>query len=154
LFTIIEQNPHVFIERFVAAIKHGYVVENTNRGWVVDGTLKEINLFKTKDEYYCTKILEYGETVISDYDAQAFLEKLQGAVWQKADVSVESLYWNLTGVKSIKISLTAPNNYSKEQLDDLSWDDLKEECKRYGITGRDRSVLINRYLKVISGEVT
>ena len=150
MITIIEQNPHVFIERFVAAIKHGYVVENSNKGWVVDGALKEINLFKTKDEYYCAKILEYGETVISDYDSQKFLEKLQGAVWQKAEVSVESLYWDMSGVKSIKVVLSPP--HTKEQLDGMDWEDLKIECKKFGISGRDRAVIINRYLKVVSGE--
>jgi hypothetical protein len=151
VFTIIEQNPHVFIEHFVAAIKHGYVVENSNRGWVVDGALKEINLFKSKDEYYCAKILEYGETVISDYDSQKFLEKLQGAIWQKADVAVESSYWDMSGVKSVKVVLKAP--HTKEQLDGMDWEMLKEVCRKQGITGRDRGVLINKYLKVVSGVV-
>ena len=150
MFTIIEQNPCIFVERFVAAIKHGYVVENSNRGWIVDGALKEINLFKSKDEYYCANILEYGETVISDYDAQAFLEKLQGALWQKADVSVESLYWDMSGVKSVKVVLSAP--HTKEQLDEMDWEDLKEVCRKQGVSGRDRAVIINRYLKVVSGE--
>jgi hypothetical protein len=140
----------VFIERFVAAVKHGYVVENSNKGWIVDGTLKEINLFKSKDEYSCAKILEYGETVISDYDSQKFLEKLQGAVIQKGEVAVESLYWDMSGVKSIKVVLSAP--HTKEQLDDMDWETLKEVCRKQGVSGRDRAVIINRYLKVVSGE--
>jgi hypothetical protein len=145
VFTIIEQNPCIFVERFVAAIKHGYVVENSNKGWVVDGALKEINLFKSKDEYGCAKILEYGETIISDYDAQVFLEKLQWAVIQKAVVDYESLHWGLTSLKSVKVILSPP--HSKEELDGMDWDTLKEVCRKQGITGRDRAVLINKYLK-------
>jgi len=150
VITIIEQNPHIFIERFVQAIKDGYVVQNTNSGYISDGALKEINLFKSKDEYYCAKILEYGETVISDYDAQAFLEKLQGAVIQKAVVDVSSLYWDLTSLKSVKVILSPP--HTKEELDNMDWEDLKVECKKFGISGRDRAVIINRYLKVVNGE--
>ena len=150
MITIIEQNPHIFIERFVQAIKDGYVVQNTNSGYISDGALKQINLFNSKDEYYCANILEYGETVISDYDAQAFLEKLQGAVWQKADVDVNSLYWDLTSLKSVKVVLSPPHN--KEQLDEMDWEMLKEVCRKQGVSGRDRSVIINKYLKVVNGE--
>jgi hypothetical protein len=150
LISIVESNPHIFIERFIDAIKDGYVVQNTNSGYVSDGALKEINLFKSKDEYYCTKSLEYGETVISDYDSQKFLEKLQGAVIQKADVDVNSLYWGLVGSKSVKVILSPP--HTKEELDNMDWEDLKEVCRKQGVSGRDRSVIINRYLKVVSGE--
>jgi len=150
VITIIEQNPHIFIERFVQAIKDGYVVQNTNSGYISDGALKQINLFKTKDEYYCAKILEYGETVISDYDSQKFLEKLQGAVIQKAVVDVSSLYWDLTSLKSVKVVLSPP--HTKEQLDGMDWEMLKEVCRKQGVSGRDRAVIINRYLKVVSGE--
>ena len=150
MITIIEQNPHIFIERFVQAIKDGYVVQNTNSGYISDGALKQINLFKTKDEYYCAKILEYGETVISDYDSQKFLEKLQGAVIQKAVVDVSSLYWDLTSLKSVKVVLSPP--HTKEQLDGMDWEMLKEVCRKQGVSGRDRAVIINRYLKVVSGE--
>ena len=38
--------------------------------------------------------------------------------------------------------------YSKEQLEEMDWDELKKVVKdTYGITGRDRNVLINQYLK-------
>jgi hypothetical protein len=145
VISIVESNPHIFIERFIDAIKDGYVVQNTNSGYISDGALKEINLFKSKDEYYCAKILEYGETVISDYDSQKFLEKLQGAVIQKGDVDVDSLYWDMSGVKSVKVILSPP--HTKEELDGMDWEVLKEACRKQGITGRDRAVLINRYLK-------
>lgn len=43
--------------------------------------------------------------------------------------------------------------YTKEQLDEMEWEDLKKLIKKStGKTGRDRSLLTNYYLKVMSGE--
>lgn len=37
-------------------------------------------------------------------------------------------------------------NYTKEQLEELSWDSFKKELRKVGITGRDRAVMTNKYL--------
>lgn len=38
--------------------------------------------------------------------------------------------------------------FTKEQLDDMDWDTLKATVKKkYGISGRDRTLLTNQYLK-------
>ena len=40
--------------------------------------------------------------------------------------------------------------FTKEELDEMDWELLKKVCKEaFGITGRDRNVLINRYLKML-----
>ena len=149
MLTIVESNPHIFIQRFVEAVSKQYYLENSNRGWIVDLSLKELNMYKQRDQPVYEN-MQYGEVIISDYDTQCFLEKLQGAVIQKGDVDVNSLYWDMAGVKSVKVILSAP--YTKEELDDMDWEDLKEVCKKQGVSGRDRSVIINKYLKVVSGE--
>lgn len=42
--------------------------------------------------------------------------------------------------------------YTQEQLDDMTWEDLKKTVKKaYGITGRDRTVLTREYLKAAFG---
>lgn len=39
-------------------------------------------------------------------------------------------------------------NFTKEQLDELEWSEFKAVVKKkYGITGRDRTLLTNQYLK-------
>jgi hypothetical protein len=44
-------------------------------------------------------------------------------------------------------------HFTKEQLDDMEWEDLKKLIKKAtGKTGRDRQLLTNYYLKVIVGE--
>lgn len=43
--------------------------------------------------------------------------------------------------------------FTKEQLDDMDWDTLKATVKKkYGISGRDRNLLVTQYLKA-SGQV-
>lgn len=43
--------------------------------------------------------------------------------------------------------------FTKEQLDDMEWSEFKAVVKKkYGITGRDRTLLTNQYLKA-SGQV-
>lgn len=43
--------------------------------------------------------------------------------------------------------------FTKEQLDDMDWSEFKAVVKKkYGITGRDRTLLTNQYLKA-SGQV-
>lgn len=36
--------------------------------------------------------------------------------------------------------------YTKEELDDMEWETLKEICRKVDITGRDRSKLVRDYL--------
>jgi hypothetical protein len=44
-------------------------------------------------------------------------------------------------------------HFTKEQLDEMEWEDLKKLIKKAtGKTGRDRTLLTNYYLKVIAGE--
>lgn len=44
-------------------------------------------------------------------------------------------------------------NYTKEQLEDMDWETLKATVKKkYGISGRDRNLLVTQYLKA-SGQV-
>lgn len=43
--------------------------------------------------------------------------------------------------------------FTKEQLDDMDWEELKRTVKKkYGISGRDRNLLVTQYLKA-SGQV-
>lgn len=44
-------------------------------------------------------------------------------------------------------------NYTKEQLDELEWSEFKAVVKKkHGISGRDRTLMTNQYLKA-SGQV-
>lgn len=144
--TIIHTNPHIFVSEFIEAVRDGYLVESSNRGFVSDSILKEIVLYKNPCKVFEEK--ELGEFVISDYSAQNFLYELCSWVGVGAKVDIESLFWDITGVKSIRGKLYLPADYSKEQLSELDWSDFKEAVKTIGITGRDRNLMLTKYLQM------
>ena len=142
---IIEANVHIFIENLIDAIKDGFRVDNTNYGWVSEANgLKEIMLSYDPDRVY--NAVELGEFVVSDYSTQTFLHKLCECVSQGGKVSLDSLYWDLTGIKSVKGTIFLIPKYNKAELANMEWEELKNVCKELGFTGRDRSVLTNKYL--------
>lgn len=152
--TILESNVNIFMERFIDAIKDGYEVQNTNYGWVSDGVLKEITLSEVPDKGEAaeqdseqeTPLLPYGLVEASSYDSQDFLNQVQSLLLGGATLDVNTLMWDMVGVKAINGSHHAHNKYTREQLNSLGWDELKDECKLVGVTGRDRGVLTSKYL--------
>lgn len=36
--------------------------------------------------------------------------------------------------------------YTKQMMQELSWDDFREACSLHGVKGRDREVMLNSYL--------
>jgi hypothetical protein len=142
---IIESNVHIFLENFVDAIKDGWRVNNTNHGWVSEANgLKEITLFYDPEREYDT--VELGEFVVSDYSTQTFLHKLCECISQGGNLNMDTLWWDLSGLKSIKGTIYKIPEYTKEQLNDLTWEDFKEAVKPVVGTGRDRNLLLGRYL--------
>lgn len=64
-------------------------------------------------------------------------------------LETEELMQDRPGVKFQIIE----EKYTRDQLDDMSWEQLKKVVKKaYGITGRDRAVLSREYLKAAFGE--
>lgn len=143
--TLLEANYFLFIEQFVDAVKDGFYVESSNYGWVMESNnLKEITLFK--DPERAIPEAELGEFVISEYETQTFLYKLSERIAQGGKVDLDSLYWDMTGIKSVKGTIFLIPKYNKAELANMEWEELKNVCKELGFTGRDRSVLTNKYL--------
>lgn len=46
------------------------------------------------------------------------------------------------------ISEEAAKRYSVDELTDMDWDAFRELCKVFGIKGRERSAMIEQYLKL------
>jgi hypothetical protein len=144
--TVLQTNPFTFIAEVVEAIGQGYLVESSNRGWVSDGVLKEINLYKNPDKVFEKK--EIGEFVIDEWDAQKFLSELCDFVVSGGKVDIESLRWDMTGKKYIEGKMFLIPQWSKEELAEQDWETFKSSVKTIGITGRDRSLMTNKYLQM------
>lgn len=142
--TVVEVNPYTFVEKVVEAIREGYFVEASNRGWITETSLKEIALYKDENKVFDKK--EIGEFSVSDYNSQNFLYELCAWVAQGAHVDIDSLFWDTQGIKSIKGKLFLPVEYTKEQLSEMSWSDFKDAVRSVAGTHRDRTLLTTRYL--------
>ena len=150
--TLLEANYFLFTEQLVDAIKDGFYVESSNYGWIMESNgLKEITLFKDHDRVFPEA--ELGEFVISEYETQTFLYKLCERIAQGGKIDLDSLYWDMTGIKSVKGTIFLIPKYNKAELAGMEWEELKNVCKELGFTGRDLSVLTNKYLVSTGQEI-
>ena len=142
---IIEANVHIFIENLIDAIKDGYRIDNTNYGWISEANgLKELTLSYDPERKYAEVAL--GEVTITNYNAQEFLDQICQVVAAGGVLDANSLNWDMTGIKSVKGTIFLIPKYNKAELANMEWEELKNVCKELGFTGRDRSVLTNKYL--------
>ena len=143
---IIEANVHIFIENLIDAIKDGFRVDNTNYGWISEANgLKELTLSYDPERKYAEVAL--GEVTITNYNAQEFLDQICQVVAAGGVLDVNSLNWDITGIKSIRGKVYKLPEYTKEELAELSWEDFKEAVRSVAGTGRDRTLLLTRYLQ-------
>ena len=142
---IIEANVHIFIENLIDAIKDGYRVDNTNYGWVSEANgLKELTLSYDPEREYAEVAL--GEVTITNYNAQEFLDQICQVVAAGGVLDVNSLSWDMTGIKSIRGKVYKLPEYTKEELANMDWETFKSSVKSVVGTGRDRSLMTSRYL--------
>jgi hypothetical protein len=144
--TVLQTNPFTFITEVVEAIGQGYLVESSNRGWVSDGVLKEINLYKNPDKVF--EKIELGEFVIDEWDTQKFLSELCDYIVCGGKVDIDSLLWPPVSKKYIEGKMFLIPQWSKEELAEQDWETFKASVKTIGITGRDRSLMTNKYLQM------
>lgn len=142
--TVLETNPHLFMQEFITAVQNGYFVENTNAGHISDGILKEIVLYKDEDKEFDK--IDLGEITIMERNTQAFLSQVCHAVAVGAKFNLESLVWDIVGWKMLKGTMYLKPDYTKEQLSEMDWETFKASVKPVVGTGRDRNLLTTRYL--------
>ena len=149
---LIEANYCLFVEQLIDAVKDGYRVNNDNYGWVLEANgLKEITLTYDPERKYAEMPL--GEVTVMDYNAQAFLDQICQVVAAGGVLDIESLAWDIAGIKSIKGSIFLIPKYNKAELAELEWEELKDVCKELGFTGRARGVLQSKYLSMTGQEI-
>jgi hypothetical protein len=142
--TVLETNPVLFMQEFISAVQNGYFVENTNAGHVSDGILKEIVLYKDEEKEFDK--IDLGEITIMERNTQTFLSQVCHAVSVGAKFDLNSLAWDSTGWKVLKGTMYLKPEYTKEQLSEMDWETFKASVKPVVGTGRDRNLLLSRYL--------
>lgn len=142
--TVLETNPVLFMQEFIAAVQNGYFVESTNAGHISEGILKEIVLYKNEDKEF--EGIDLGEITIMERNTQAFLIQVCHAVAVGAKFDLESLVWDSVGWKVLKGTMYLKPEFTKEQLSEMDWETFKASVKPVVGTGRDRNLLTTRYL--------
>ena len=142
--TVLETNPVLFMQEFINAVQNGYYVQNTNAGHISEGMLKEIVLYKNEDKEF--EGIDLGEITIMERNTQAFLSQVCHAVAVGAKFDLDSLAWDSTGWKVLKGTMYLVGEYTKEDLAALSWEEFKDAVRPVVGSGRDRNLLLSRYL--------
>lgn len=146
---IYESNPTIFLTKFIEAVNDGYRLQDTNAGVVQDyinnGWFQAV---LEKDEEYEVPLIQVGSYVLEAYDRQEFFRSVQSHVLNKAEFNIESLYYDVRGIKMIKCVVRPTDTYTREQLDSLPWEEFKELAKKYSVFNRNRDVCTNMLVKV------
>lgn len=151
MYQVVERNPVVFLQKIVEGFKLGWKLsDKTNEGYPSQYPIYQIDLYKGRP-YTLEVVLDTSKQVIvSEYDVMNFLKLVYNAVSNGFELDIDSVSWDLTGKKSC--ILNNPNyieikHYTKKELEDMDWTDLKKTGRMYGHGGRDRNLLINRILE-------
>lgn len=136
-------NPTVFMNELIECLNSGYCIQDTNYGSITDTrNTKDLTVFEKPerefDPYYG------GLITVRDTHAHSFLLEVQNAVKGGVTFNTDTLSWDINGWKSMQGSKGV---YTKEQLQELDWETLKSVCKEVGVSGRDRGLIITRYLQ-------
>lgn len=142
---IFESNPNIFLLRFIEAVKQGYRLQNTNEGTVIEGNYFSVMLYQCEYEIPNVPV---GKQVIEEYNRMEFWKKVQDYVLNNAIIYVESLHYNLMGAKLVSCVVRPSDAYTKEELESLEWDVVKEIGKKYNCFNRQRKVMESALIRI------
>lgn len=146
---LFENNPTTFLNKYIQAVKDGWRLQDTNQGYVQDcingGCFQAV---LEKDEEYVPPTIQVGRHIITGYDRQEFFLKIQDYVLNKAEFNLETLYYDVSGLKSIVCVIRPTETYTREQLEAMPWEEFKELAKKYDTFNRNREVCTNMLVKV------
>jgi len=142
---IFESNPNIFLLRFIEAVKQGYRLQNTNEGTVIEGNYFSVMLYQCEYEIPSVPV---GKQVIEEYNRMEFWKKVQDYVLNNAIIDVESLHYNLMGAKLVSCVVRPSDAYTKEELENLDWEVVKELGKKYSCFNRQRKVMESSLVRI------
>lgn len=160
---IVENSPHAFLNKFVEAVKDGYVLKNTPEGVIQEGMLFEVVMYKEewpRQECPVTgKITDVDpkdmrrDTLIAPGIYTIPTETLMNLFTQlerfiRADALIKEFEYNPLGIHFVVLYVESKEVHTKESLDKLSWEEFKEVAKNYSAFNRNRDVATQQLLKV------
>ena len=153
---ILSNNIHVILKEYESALNQGFrfIPERSNLHMSPTG-LYELELYKQDIEIQEVTFESDPETVVvSDYDKNKLLIGLQKYLVN--GYTITDIQWvSEITLKSVKVyNELHPNTrqYSKEELTEMSYEDLKQVGKLRNCFNRSRDVMTNGILKYQGGD--
>lgn len=149
---ILSTNHVVMLQEFEKAVLQGYLFVPGRSDLAIHPTgLMELELFKQELEIQKLSFEDALDiTFVTTHDKTDFLLQVQKHILSGWRIDLNSIYFDIIGTKSCK--LVHPDHpvskvYSKEELDNLDFEELKVISRLRGCFNRQRSVLIANVLK-------
>lgn len=152
---IVANNPVAFLSEFTNLVRDGWVL-NPNDS-VVMFPRYETSLVKQKDDL--PQLVEFKpnatELVVEAPSFGELCEKLQFFLNQYWELDYSSLNANLAGMSSVRVwreKHLAVQNYSKEELQNMEWEQLKLLARSYNCFNRNKDICIYNIIKQQEGK--
>lgn len=153
---ILNTNPVVIIQEFEKAVLAGYYfVPGRSDLFVHPSGLMELELYK--QELSIPKV-EFEDAldivILSTHDKTSFLLEIQKYVLSGWQVNLNSVYFDVIGSKICKLlhpEHPVSVNYTKEQLQEMDYEELKRVAKLRNCFVKSRDVMVNKILQFQEG---
>lgn len=146
---LINDNIHRLIGDIESAIKHGYFLTEKSSLVSVNG-FHEIDLYKQDVSFPEMPDEEYRASIeLSAYDANNVLKGMQPYIAN--GYVVANVNWLELGYKYIALNKPSHISYrvfTKDELENLEYDELKKYAKVKGLFNRSKSVMIAQLSKL------
>ncbi len=146
---IVAKNPVTMLIEFESLIKEGYFFVD-GKSNVTSYPLYEVEVFKQYVNipiYHPSERLSMEGIVCNTWNE--FMLEFQRMIVNHYTPNFNLFTFSETGFKSLvfnAIDIPIYQQYSKDDLLEMEWCNLKELGRLYGIGGRDRNVLVNKIL--------
>ena len=149
---LLNTNHVVILQEFEKAVLQGYLFVPGRSDLFIHPTgLMELELYNQQLEIPKLSFEDALDVVtVATHDKTFFLLELQKYILSGWRINLNSIYFDIIGTKSCK--LVHPEHpvsrvYTKEELDEMDFEELKAISRLRGCFNRQRSVLISNVLK-------
>ena len=153
---IIDRNPVIVLREFEGAVKQGYLfVTGRSDLFVEVSGLMQIDLYKQEVEVpEITFEQELDIVYVSEYDKLKFILRIQALVLNGWEIDLNSIDYTITGSKRCK--LAHPSHpislaYTKEQLQEMEYESLKQIARLRNCFNKSRDVMVSKVLQFQEG---
>ena len=149
---LLQTNPVQLMADFQSALQHGYrFVPARSQLFEHPGGLLELDLYKQDVEIPEIKFEDMlGDVWVVDYDKIKFLIQVQALIVNEYEIDLNSVSYDIVGTKRCRLvrqNHPSLKKYTKEELDNMSWDEVKYIGRMRQVFNRNRDIMTTQILR-------